>query len=171
MSEAASGARPMSMSNTIHTKPLVIVPDSHVDHIEDLSPKERATLMSWLQTRVHVPAPPTASVVRVLTFHDSPVELLSELRGPAVGDEPVPDADVEYRVRRGRKCASRRMKRHVARWTRTVTVVVGPHGSEDNVLYTVYGGPRAPREPGDASINTWEELEASREFWAQHALS
>jgi hypothetical protein len=39
------------------------------------------------------------------------------------------------------------------------------------VLFTAYGGPAAPREPGDSSIASWEELTQSRRFWAQHALS
>lgn len=74
--------------------------------------------------------------------------------------------------------------------SRLVTVIAGPHtacpaggactgatcADYDShvehacVLYTAYGGPQAPREPGDPSIKSWEELVASREFWSQHAL-
>ena len=39
------------------------------------------------------------------------------------------------------------------------------------ILYTSYGGPKAPREPGDLTIESWEAIVEAREFWAQHALS
>lgn len=56
---------------------------------------------------------------------------------------------------------------------------------EDSILdvakevYEANGGPEmwvfisagGPREPGDTTIGTWEEVKESREFWAQHALS
>jgi len=38
------------------------------------------------------------------------------------------------------------------------------------VLYTAYGGPVAPREPFDRSLD--EEAKAeSEKFWAEHALA
>lgn len=74
---------------------------------------------------------------------------------------------------------------------RVITVIAGPHkvtcgcklsGRRDcieceghgdvneTVLYTAYGGPCAPREPGDPNIKSWDELLESRKFWAEHAL-
>lgn len=101
------------------------------------------------------------------------------LRGPAVGHSPVDELEVRYIVRGERKCASRVMRDSACPpiRARTVTVIAGPAGKDDGlsedypcVLYTAYAGPQAPREPGDPSIGTWEELVASRAFWAQHAL-
>lgn len=74
---------------------------------------------------------------------------------------------------------------------RMVTVIAGPHkltcgcqvsGRRDcqdcegygtvneTVLNTAYGGPCAPRSPGDADIKSWDELLESRKFWSEHAL-
>ena len=42
------------------------------------------------------------------------------------------------------------------------------------VMYTCYGGPSAPREPGDMYFQLpgkEEELAASKKFWAVHALA
>jgi len=36
------------------------------------------------------------------------------------------------------------------------------------ILYTVFGGPLAPQEPGDPGC---KDVEASRRFWSEHALS
>lgn len=100
------------------------------------------------------------------------------LIGPATGGAPVDELEVRYTVRGDRKCASRVMRSsYTPLRVRTVTVIAGPAGKDDGlsedypcVLYTAFGGPQAPREPGDPSIGTWEELVASRAFWAQHAL-
>lgn len=107
------------------------------------------------------------------------------LRGPAVEGAPVPEGAVRYMVRGPRKYASRVIDLAPAPYldlslpsqVRTVTVIAGPAGPEDGlpfaaacVLYTAYGGPGAPREPGDPAISSWEELVASRAFWSEHAL-
>lgn len=97
------------------------------------------------------------------------------LLGPSVGLNPIQEFEVEYKVREGRRWASRVVvQNNVCPWvkeqSRLVTVVAGPHDGKPCVLYTVYGGPQAPREPGDPSIKSWEELVASREFWSKHAL-
>jgi hypothetical protein len=40
------------------------------------------------------------------------------------------------------------------------------------ILYTAFGGPAAPREPGDPSLDGNEAgLAESKAFWAEHALS
>ena len=51
-----------------------------------------------------------------------------------------------------------------------MTVVAGPDGEIPCRLYTCYGGPCAPREPGDTSLSDEERAE-SLAFWLQHALS
>jgi len=52
-----------------------------------------------------------------------------------------------------------------------VTIIAGPHEGHSCILYTAYGGPAAPREAADPYIESEEEREASRAFWAVHALS
>lgn len=90
------------------------------------------------------------------------------LFGPAMGEGTVTLAT--YTVRGKRSYASRVTSR-TPRPTRLLTVIAGPHDGRACVLYTVHGGPIAPREPGDPAIASWEELVKAREFWAEHALS
>lgn len=54
------------------------------------------------------------------------------------------------------------------RQVRTVTVIAGPHDGQPCVLFTAFGGPLAPQEPGDPGC---KDPDASRAFWAEHALS
>lgn len=92
------------------------------------------------------------------------------LHGPLMGDDPVDDSEVTYVVREGRPCASRLCDRK-PRLVSTVTVIAGPEGDDPCILFTAFGGPLAPREPGDLDIQSDDEREACRVFWAQHALS
>lgn len=56
--------------------------------------------------------------------------------------------------------------------SRQVVVIWGPSGIPgDLVVYTIYGGELAPREPWDESLKTDAEKAESKEFWATHALS
>jgi hypothetical protein len=96
------------------------------------------------------------------------------LYGPACGDAPVTDAAVRMEARPGRENLSRLIDLPM-RPTRTLTVIAGPTKDEDGtehacVLYTVYGGPVAPREPTDPTLPD-HEREASEAFWAEHALA
>ena len=92
------------------------------------------------------------------------------LYGPAVGDPPVAENEVRYVVRGSRRCASRLVDRPM-RKTSKLTIIAGPTGGKSLVLFTSYGGPAAPREPGDATIATWDDVIEARKFWAEHALS
>ncbi len=150
---------------------LNIHPDSHTDHIAHLTDAERDQLLAWLNARIDAfMRNPTE--VCTITFDDCPFELVGSLRGPLAGDPPIRlDHQVAYRVRPGRCHASRMLKNAEPRTTRIITVVFGPHAGQDQVLFTVYGGPCAPREPGDESIDTWVEIQASRKFWGEHALA
>jgi len=105
--------------------------------------------------------------------------LSSALYGPEMGDAPVEDGpDVFMGQRQGRDNPTRFIKR-VSRPTQRCTVIAGPNKGKDGnviagqecVLYTLYGGPCAPREPGDPTIQTDEERASSEAFWAGHALS
>jgi hypothetical protein len=91
------------------------------------------------------------------------------LHGPVMGDASVPDAECSSEVRGDRGGPSRLCARPL-RPCRVVTVIAGPHGGHPCVLYTVFGGPSAPREPWDPSLSDAERAE-SVAFWSEHALS
>ena len=84
----------------------------------------------------------------------------------------VPEAEVFYERRGERGWDSRLCNREV-RMVREVTIVAGPHPDDKEagmILFTIYGGPAAPREPGDTSLEA-EALEESKAFWKTAALS
>lgn len=91
------------------------------------------------------------------------------LHGPAMGDEPIPESECSYSQRdsggRVRQC------RRAPRETRLMTVIAGPHDGLGCVLYTSFGGPQAPRAPGDEDLKEEADIAESREFWSRHALS
>ncbi len=140
-----------------------ILPASHVDHV-------LAAHLRWLEERFRGR---TAFFLETVEIPEGLPPLSSALYGPLVGDPPVLEAQAEitYRVRAGRSCASRMILGRPERPSRLCTVIAGPHEDHPCVLYTAYGGPAAPREPGDTSLATWEEVLAARAFWAEHALA
>lgn len=79
----------------------------------------------------------------------------------------MPDADVRHE-KRGTRTYTSHLCDRPPRPTRLVTVIAGPHGDDACVLYTAFGGPLAPQEPGDPGC---KDVEASTKFWAEHALS
>jgi hypothetical protein len=96
------------------------------------------------------------------TFGDVPCGLY----GPIMGDEPV-TADLTIQ-RAGRTWMSNMTTRPM-RMVNTITVIAGPHGEDlPCILYTAFGGPLAPQEPGDPGCR---DLEASKKFWNEHALA
>ncbi len=90
------------------------------------------------------------------------------LHGPAMGDSPVAESEVE-RLARGDRAWTDRL---VDRPYREVDFIqaIGIYDSDEDVyvLFTVYGGPLAPQNPDDPSN---VEKEKATEFWNQHALS
>ena len=137
-----------------------IVKESHVDH--GLSQAQ----VDWLVTRF---------ADRKAFFIES-VELPAELGtvpcglyGPKMGDVAVGEGEVVYQRRGVRENESRMVKRP-ARPTSTVTVIAGPHEDLSCILYTAFGGPLTPKEPGDLSV-TPSERDESVAFWAVHALA
>lgn len=108
------------------------------------------------------------------------------LYGPTVGDAAISETEVTHANRGSRAWTSRLVDRP-ARGSRMLTVIAGPHDGEPCVLYTVFGGPLAPREPGEvtrdleraiasgAGIVAIErlrtELGESEAFWSEHALA
>lgn len=100
-----------------------------------------------------------------------PVELGTvpcNLHGPATGSAPVPEAEVRY-APRGTRAYSSRLCDRPAVQTRLVTVIAGPHDGQACILYTAFGGPLSPKEPGDPELKDSERAESER-FWAEHAL-
>ena len=142
--------------------PIKITQKSHIDH---------GVPTGTMQYALELFAERTEFFAEVITLPDGFPGAPSSLYGPLAGDDPVEERDVRYIVRLGRRCSSRMVNR-VDRLVRTLVVIAGPVRYVDGlVLYTCYGGQVAPREPGDSSINTWEEVIASRKFWSQHALA
>jgi hypothetical protein len=148
---------------------MIITSESHLDH--GLTPSH----VEWLKSRF---ADRRAFFIETVEIPEDLPPVRCGLFGPEMGDERIFEADVRYVVRGERRCCSRILKSFIRtelfgslpRTTRKLTIVAGPHGNEPCVLYTSYGGPQAPREPGDPTIESWEEIEKSRAFWQAHAL-
>jgi hypothetical protein len=98
------------------------------------------------------------------------MELPSGLYGPLVGDDPIPEDAVTRASRNGRPTLSRLIDKPT-RPSSTATVIFGPDANGVTVLYTMYGGPAAPREPDDPSLSEEAERQEARDFWAVHALA
>lgn len=115
-----------------------IIADSHLDH--GLTPAH----LAWLAS---LDASGGVVSVMTLTLPDELPALQCALYGPAMGDAPVVEGIILSM--RGERTWWSRTVALPARETRFVTIVTGSHGDEPCVLYTAYGGPAAPREPGD----------------------
>ena len=138
---------------------MIITSESHVDHV---SQDVLDYVLSVFDYRKEF-------FIEEIVLPDSFPPVMSALWGPLSGDPPVPEERCIYRSRGGRSILSRLVP-EPPRPTRKLVVIAGPDGDEPCVLYTVYGGPMAPREPDDPSLSPEERAE-SVEFWAEHALS
>lgn len=130
--------------------------DTHLDH--NLTPEQVDYLFGRFADRdaffiETVELPPELGTVPCGLF------------GPLMGDPPVPEAEVAYARRGAREWESRLVDR-APRPTRQVTVIAGPHDGLPCVLFTMFGGPVAPREPGDPNAQV-----ESAAFWRDHALA
>jgi len=96
-------------------------------------------------------------------------DVMSAIYGPIAGDDPVEEGTVTYKKRTPDRPLSRMIDKPM-RPTRLVTII-GNEVEDQVTVFTCYGGPAAEREPGDKSLKTMEEIEASRLFWSEHALS
>lgn len=149
---------------------------SHLDHnltqghVEWLSKKFKDR--NWLKEQNDSQGMPDVLVVTV-DFPEELGPLPCKLVGPIMDDPPITEDDVVYDVRGSRQWATRY---HVdpTRAPRSVykmTAVAGAQREDMTfLLCTAYGGPAAPREPGDTTIDSWSEVQRSRKFWAEHAL-
>ena len=108
--------------------------------------------------------------LRTVDLPEGAPDAMNALYGPRSGDEPVAEADVFY-AKRSEDRPESRMIDLPKRPTRKVTVI-GMAEPDGVVVYTIYGGPAAEREPGDPSIANDPELtRAAKAFWSKHALA
>jgi len=99
---------------------------------------------------------------------ESPL-VMSALYGPDAGDPPVPDEEVDLCKRTEDRPPSRMVD-----WPKRPSnklSIIGTVAADGATIFTAYGGPLAPREPGDVSMTTDEERAESAAFWATHALA
>jgi len=132
--------------------------ESHVDH--GLTPGQ----LGWILERY---ADRSEFFIDTVELPPALGDVPCGLHGPIMGDAPVPDGECR-RERRGEREWDSRLCDRPERRVREVSVIAGPHGDEPCVLYTAFGGPVAPQEPGDPGCR---DVEASEAFWAEHALT
>jgi hypothetical protein len=149
---------------------ITITKDSHLDHA--LTDAQIAYILTTFADR-------DGFFIETITL---PVDLGTVpcgLYGPTMGDEPIVDPEgallaligpaVRHAFRAGRSYTSRLCFGR-ARPSRLLTVIAGPHDGAPCVLYTAFGGPLAPKEPGDPTLKETERA-ASEAFWNVHALA
>ena len=132
--------------------------DSHVDH--GLSEAQLRYLLDRFADR-------NAFFLETIELPEDLGTAPCGLYGPTMGDAPVSDDEVVCAARSTRAWTSRLVDRP-ARPTRKVTVIAGPHDGHPCVLYTAFGGPATPQEPGDPGC---KDPAASAAFWREHALA
>jgi len=142
---------------------LVIHPESHLDHVP-------ASVIEAVKLALaDVTNPDQRVLIETFELPEEAGTVACALYGPAMGDPPVPEDEVQSQVRPGRSWPSRMVARPV-RQTRALTMVAGPHDGHDLVLFTCYGGPAAPAEVNDPELKTAERAK-SIEFWKDLALA
>jgi len=142
---------------------MIVTSESHTDHVNPAQ-------LAWV---VSAYAGCDGFFNESLDLPKSLGGLTCDLYGPIMGDDPVTDEDVVMLPRPGRDWASRLVLGLPSRRTRTITVIGGPdeYGNQC-VLYTVYGGPQAPRELNDPSLpKSGPARREARDFWSEHALA
>ena len=113
---------------------------------------------------------PEGFFLRTTELPEGAPDAMNALYGPKSGDKAVAESEVFYAQRTPDRPPSR-MIALPKRPTRTVTII-GMAEPDGVVVYTVYGGPAAEREPGDPTIaNDPAMLKAAKDFWSKHALA
>jgi len=149
----------------------IIIPESHLDHNVST-----AILNHVLKTF----ADRDGFFIETIELPPELGTLSCALYGPEMGDAPVEDGpDVFMGQRQGRNNPTRFIQKP-SRPTNRMTIIAGPNkddaghiiAGQECVLYTLYGGPPATREPGDTSLpKPSREHQSAVAFWAGHALS
>lgn len=137
-----------------------ITKNSHLDH--SLSPAHVELLLKHFGHIEHF-------AIQTIDIPLDLPELPCSLRGPACGDPTIHESEVVYEVRGDRAGKSRISVNHLPKPSRRLTAIMGMHEGEC-ILFTAYGGPAAPREPWDPSLDE-EGREESKAFWLSHALA
>ena len=160
--------------------------DSHVDH--NLTADQLRYLLDRFADR-------NAFFLETFELPEDLGSVPCGLWGPIMGDTPVDETEVCHEQRGSRAWPSRLVKR-ATRPSRQVTVIAGPHDEpcpqcttsawnllhrtdcptcagageikHACILYTAFGGPASPQEPGDPSC---KDPAASATFWRDHALA
>lgn len=127
-------------------------PDSHLDH--DLTARQLAHILQRFADR-------SAFFIETITLPEDLGTVPCALVGPATGAAPPPTDQVVLQKRGDRAWQSRIVFVWTMPRTRELTVIAGPHDGQPCVLFTAYGGPPAPPEPGDIRAQL-EKLEAER---------
>ena len=138
---------------------MILHQKSHTDHISK-------KILVWV---MHHFREKKAFFTETVQIPDGLPAVTCGLYGPLMGDDPVPEEEVRYQVRDGREWPSRLVNKPM-RLTREITIIGGPYESLTCILYTAFGGPLAPREPGDPTLDQDQRAE-SEAFWKTHALS
>lgn len=107
-------------------------------------------------------------LLRTIELPEGLADLESGLHGPLAGDAPVPSSEVTW-AKRGERPGLSRLCGRAMRPTRLMTII-GTRTGDTVTVYTVYGGPCAPREITDPTLPP-QAAEEAAQFWATHALS
>ncbi len=132
--------------------------DSHVDH--GLTEDQLRYLLDRFADR-------DGFFVETITLPRELGTVPCGLYGPTMGDPVIGEDEVSY-ARRGSRTWDSRLVDLPPRQQHEVTVIAGPHEDHACVLYTAFGGPVAPQEPGDPGC---KDPAASTAFWREHALA
>ena len=132
--------------------------DSHVDH--HLTADQLGYLLDRFADR-------DAFFLETIELPEQLGTVPCGLWGPIMGDPPVDEVEVCH-AQRGTRAWTSRLVDRPPRPTRKVTVIAGPHDGSACVLYTAFGGPASPQEPGDPGC---KDPGASATFWREHALA
>jgi hypothetical protein len=131
---------------------------SHLDH--GLSPAQVEHIFKLFADR-------QAFFIETFTLPSELGTVPCGLYGPVMGDPPIGEDEVTYE-KRGTRAWSSRLVALPPRQQHEVTVIAGPHEEHACILYTAFGGPLAPQEPGDPGC---KDPTASAKFWREHALA
>ena len=132
--------------------------DSHVDH--GLTEEQLRYVFDRFADR-------DAFFIETITLPRELGTVPCGLYGPVMGDSTIREDEVTY-ARRGERAWNSRLIDLPPRQQHEVTVIAGPHDGHSCVLFTAFGGPLAPQEPGDPGC---KDPEASAAFWREHALA
>lgn len=145
---------------------LIVHPDSHVH--ADLKPAHVAWALKKFGDR-------DSFFKETVEMPESLPALNDALYGPSAGDPPITESEVVYVHRggkgKGKRLGKSRMVNLPLRKSRRVTVIAGPHDGHPMVVYAMFGGHAAEREPFDEDIKNEADRQRAVAFWATHALA